>query len=281
MKKIFCLLACIDITIISNCQNKDYYIPLEITYYRVHKYRIPIAKNGTKYELKDTIYDDYWIHMLNYPSTNPRQSAALRQTNKPQYDGLSQKVLFTRKGCDSLINDYVGRASKIDNWSTFGNGAYKENKKNPNNDTYWRCVCIPANELVDIPHRQKIDMGDVYKYFKPKEFCAKFGRYGIDSLNLEEAPYYTIFPMDINPSFRCSKATTPIEKAICRNKQLAELDRELLQVYKLAFKNKGETIKTDQKQWLNEMESICKGKSNDEITTILISNYKTRIDQLR
>jgi len=253
-------------------ESKDeYFIPIELHYFPGYKYRIPF---------EDKFDNDTWVRMLNYPYTHLKTVNELKARNIVLYDYLSQKVLFSRKSCDSLVRDYITRMQKIDNRSFYGKeGGYKTNPINKD-DLYLRCVCIPAIELVGIRHDQKIKMGHVFKYFDPEPFCSKFKRYKLDSLDLAEAPYYTIFPLDIDPSFACKMARTPIEKAICRSRELAKYDKELSVIFNLAIKKKGEIVKTNQKEWLQKRDELCRDKNNEEITKILIELYDRRIKEL-
>lgn len=267
--------------IIAQNQTK-YYIPIKLVYDYMGKakgWKIPTP--GLKDPLKDSIYDDIYIQIITYPIAHPRKSDDLRFKNKTLYDKLSQKVLFTRKGCDSVVQNYS--SAQDSEWcNIFGKEKnmlrYKE--KNPNNDRYERCVCLAADALAELPHRQKVVMGRLRKYFVPKLFLEKFRHYRFDTLNLEEAPYSIIFPMDINPSFRCDKATTPIEKAICRSKELAELDMKLFKAYHSAIKNKGESIRDAQKKWVIDRDKAYEGKNNEETTAILIKKYRDRLQDL-
>ena len=257
-----------------NAQNKDieYFIPIKLSYFQSYKYRIP-------WEI--TLDNDTWVEMLNYPSANLHNADSLRRANPKLYERLAQKVLFPRKSCDSLVNKYVSFLTRGK-----GKNARKKHAEgtfhSKSGDTLFRrCVCIPATELINIPKNQKISMGHPKKYFEPKEFIAKFKRYNLDSLDRAEFPYFTIFPMDINPSFRCDRAVTPIEKAICRNKELADLDRSLLKSYKESLKTKGDEVKSKQKEWLVERDRVCEGKNNEEITQKLIELYADRIKDLQ
>lgn len=62
---------------------------------------------------------------------------------------------------------------------------------------------------------------------------------------------------------------------------MAELDKELLQTYKLALKTKGESIKINQKEWIIARDLACEGKNNEEITQILLEKYRTRVQELK
>jgi uncharacterized protein YecT (DUF1311 family) len=218
--------------------------------------------------------------MLNYPLTNPKEASKLYSANKEDYNKQAQRVLFTHKQCDSLITSYTFRLStKITNNQQYGPGAYVAQQKNGEH-LYFRCVCIPANELINIPHHEIIRLGDPLKFFSPKEFVSKFKKYKLDSLDLNEATYYTIFPMDINPSFDCSKAITHVEKAICRSNELARLDSELFQLYKSKITTNGSKVRETQRRWLLERDQKCLGRNNKEITSILVKLYQLRIREL-
>lgn len=57
------------------------------------------------------------------------------------------------------------------------------------------------------------------------------------------------------PSFNCSKATTPIEQAICNTDTLSEYDNLMGQLYQ-QLKSNAEA-KTSQKQWLKTRNQRC------------------------
>lgn len=203
-KHILAYLYCTNIISFGQEKKVEYFIPIEIWYNSSYTWRIP---------WEEPLDNQNWVKMLNYPFTHLNTVDKLMQEDKKKYDLIAQKVLFLRKSCDSLVRDYVNRSSKIDDWKKNGKeGMYMDPRRSGKND-YWRCVCIPATELINIPHKQKIKVGHVYKYFEPKEFCAKFKRWKLDSLDLAEATYFSIFPLDITPSFSCNNAFTHIEKA--------------------------------------------------------------------
>ncbi|MDR0762218.1 MAG: lysozyme inhibitor LprI family protein [Campylobacteraceae bacterium] len=61
-------------------------------------------------------------------------------------------------------------------------------------------------------------------------------------------------------SFDCKKAKTDIEKLICSDKELSQLDDELNEAYKkaLARSNNKEALKKSQIEWLNRIDKDCK-----------------------
>ena len=77
------------------------------------------------------------------------------------------------------------------------------------------------------------------------------------------------------PSFDCKKASTKIEKAICGNDRLSELDYSLSRVYKKAREN-NVGVKSDQRKWLAKRNK-CQGQ---EIASCLEMLYLQRINVL-
>jgi len=73
-------------------------------------------------------------------------------------------------------------------------------------------------------------------------------------------------------SFDCNKASTSIEKLICADSRLGELDSRLAAVYKKAVsENPG--LRDSQRQWITQRNSCGD-------TTCLADAYKKRIDEL-
>lgn len=64
-------------------------------------------------------------------------------------------------------------------------------------------------------------------------------------------------------SFDCNKATTLVEKAICSEAQLSELDERLTQFYKqgLANADDADVLKFEQKLWLKNVRNKCHGSA--------------------
>jgi len=247
------------------------YVPIKITYYPGVLYKIPL----------DEDYKDIWVRILTFHLAYPRAALDLQSKNEEEYKRLNSRLLYTRSECDTFVRNYVKNyTTHMEDYYQYGEGAYYIQKRSGDRN-YFRCVCLPARELMDLGHGNASVVGIPIIYIEPKDFVKKFKRFKLDSLDLAEAPYYTIFPMDINPSFDCSMAITPVEKAICRNVELANLDKELNNLYKEAQRIKGEGIKTEQKQWLMDREKQCEGKNNEQITEILKTMYKARIEELK
>lgn len=77
-------------------------------------------------------------------------------------------------------------------------------------------------------------------------------------------------------SFDCAKASTTIEKTICSDERLSELDAQLGQSYKKSFSDqeKAEAVKTAQRIWI----AVVRNKCQD--TTCLKRAYAERIKDL-
>lgn len=255
-----------------NGQNRNLFVPLELSYFPGYEYRIP---------WEEELGSDTWIRILTYSLTNPKDSKSLFYSNKIEYTKRINKMLYTRNECDSLIVDYLSRLTSMFSYiKKYGEGAFYEQQRSGAR-LYRRCVCIPASEIKDLPHGDTEVVGIPIKYINPEAFVNKFKRYRLDSLDLIEAPYFSIFPLDINPSFDCSKAFTLIEKAICRNKELAILDKELSQAYKEALIQKGVVVKSQQNLWIQKRDKTCENINDyEKIISILGSLYKERIKEL-
>ena len=63
-------------------------------------------------------------------------------------------------------------------------------------------------------------------------------------------------------SFACDKAQTRIEKAICADKEVSDLDEYLGRYYagaRSVLGRAGECMRADQQQWLREVRNVCTG----------------------
>lgn len=84
-------------------------------------------------------------------------------------------------------------------------------------------------------------------------------------------------------SFDCSTATAPVEKLICRDAQLARMDRELNRLYRLALTDersvpRPEKVTTDQQIW-TLLRNQCFTEAEPRACTV--SRYAERAYQLR
>ncbi|WMP16418.1 lysozyme inhibitor LprI family protein [Thiothrix lacustris] len=82
--------------------------------------------------------------------------------------------------------------------------------------------------------------------------------------------------ISIEPSFECDKASTFIEKTICSNQNLADIDNAMANLYKNALSGavNPEKIKKDQRAWLKNNRNKCSD------TECLEREYSNRIEAL-
>ena len=88
----------------------------------------------------------------------------------------------------------------------------------------------------------------------------------------------------VGPSFDCAKASNAIERAICKDPELAKADRELAAAYaRLGSKLSGSAkdhLAKDQVRWIGERNQGC-GRDKDGIEDCLKQRYTTRLDNLK
>lgn len=77
------------------------------------------------------------------------------------------------------------------------------------------------------------------------------------------------------PAFDCNKASTVVEKAICNNPQLSQLDLTLSGLYKAAI-TKDSGIKAEQRKWLKQRNKC----NENQLEACLEKSYAKRIKQL-
>ncbi|HEX5000007.1 MAG TPA: MliC family protein [Terriglobia bacterium] len=87
------------------------------------------------------------------------------------------------------------------------------------------------------------------------------------------------------PSFDCAKATSPAEKLVCGNTELAELDRKLAAVYARAMSPESpwppeerDVQRGAQRTWMAERDACSKGK---DISHCVRSSYQRRLTVLQ
>lgn len=83
---------------------------------------------------------------------------------------------------------------------------------------------------------------------------------------------------NIDPSFDCRKAITPVERAICGDPALAAIDRELGRAFsdRLAVSgDQRQAVLTEQREWLRERDQNCQDQvscltnwTNDRIAAL-------------
>lgn len=85
-----------------------------------------------------------------------------------------------------------------------------------------------------------------------------------------------------SPSFDCAKATHDVEKLICSDGELAELDHSLNSLYRrvLAHAEAAEQkmLKTEQRGWVKGRDDCWK---SSDMRGCVKSEYRSRIDELK
>ena len=82
------------------------------------------------------------------------------------------------------------------------------------------------------------------------------------------------------PSFDCDLSETNVEKAICTDQKLVELDSRLANSYKIVLSNSSDKnlIRREQYAWVENRNNIC--ENNQDIVNCLIDQYSIRLSQL-
>jgi uncharacterized protein len=93
-------------------------------------------------------------------------------------------------------------------------------------------------------------------------------------------------PERIRASFDCSKAATPIEKLICRDAELASIDREMATVYARVLQTLApgsrDSLRRDQLQWFTKYRAACNATLTEEERKACILRYlSSRAEELR
>lgn len=88
--------------------------------------------------------------------------------------------------------------------------------------------------------------------------------------------YFSLSSISYSASFDCNKASSVIEKVICTDKILGDLDDSLQQTYKKALENSqnANALKTSQLEWLKNVRNRCSDK--DCVTQV----YTSRLMEL-
>lgn len=85
-----------------------------------------------------------------------------------------------------------------------------------------------------------------------------------------------------NPSFDCAKASHEVEELICKDAELAGLDRSLANLYGIVMKN---TSANEQKMLKAEQRGWVKGRNDcwksDDQRGCVKREYETRISELK
>jgi uncharacterized protein len=89
----------------------------------------------------------------------------------------------------------------------------------------------------------------------------------------------------LTPSFNCAEGDSDVEAAICGDDRLAELDRELSRLYRLALQGpnitdaRAEGLRQSERDWLQERRECWKSRMGLE--TCVANAYAFRIHALR
>ncbi|WP_295437270.1 lysozyme inhibitor LprI family protein [uncultured Thiodictyon sp.] len=85
-----------------------------------------------------------------------------------------------------------------------------------------------------------------------------------------------------SPSFNCAKATHEAEKLICKDAELASLDRSLSQLYALVLKNtparEQRVLKAEQRGWVKGRDDCWK---SSDARGCIAGAYEDRIAELK
>jgi uncharacterized protein YecT (DUF1311 family) len=92
----------------------------------------------------------------------------------------------------------------------------------------------------------------------------------------------TMASVPVNPSFDCAKASHEVEELICKDAELADLDRSLADLYAVVLKNTPESeqkmLKAEQRGWVKGRNDCW--KSSDERGCVT-REYEARISDLK
>jgi uncharacterized protein len=84
-----------------------------------------------------------------------------------------------------------------------------------------------------------------------------------------------------SPSFNCAKASSDVEKLICKDAELAELDRSLASLYSTVLKHTPaswqNTLKAEQRGWVKGRDDCWK---DDDMRGCVATEYRSRINEL-
>ena len=87
------------------------------------------------------------------------------------------------------------------------------------------------------------------------------------------------------PSFDCAKASNAIDRAICKDKDLAEADREMVTLYSMLLGRLSgpakEALQKSQVQWIANRNRGCTSSDADLMTRCLTTRYENRIADLK
>lgn len=85
-----------------------------------------------------------------------------------------------------------------------------------------------------------------------------------------------------SPSFDCAKASGEVEQLICKDAELAKLDRSLAELYATLLKNSSasaqKSLKAEQRGWVKGRNDCWK---SDDVRGCVAGEYRMRISELK
>lgn len=85
-----------------------------------------------------------------------------------------------------------------------------------------------------------------------------------------------------SPSFDCAKASSDVEKLICKDAELAQLDNSLASLYSTVLKNtpaaEQKSLKAEQRGWVKGRDDCWK---SDDLRGCVAGEYRARIAELK
>lgn len=85
-----------------------------------------------------------------------------------------------------------------------------------------------------------------------------------------------------SPSFDCAKASSSVEKLVCNDAELANLDNSLSSLYHTLMKNTSaaeqKLLKAEQRGWVKGRDDCWK---SDDMRGCVLNEYQYRINQLK
>ncbi len=88
------------------------------------------------------------------------------------------------------------------------------------------------------------------------------------------------------PSFDCADARTRVERAICSEMALAQLDRRIAEAFNMRLRfeaqgNQPPTVRAQQRAWLIERDAACAASANTALVSCLAQQYASRLTALQ
>ena len=99
-----------------------------------------------------------------------------------------------------------------------------------------------------------------------------------DGVYTKETPGKQQKTSKTSPSFDCTKASNAVERAICADSVLADLDVQMATQYRQALNSAAnkEALKKEQRQWLQLMHTLC----SDAAQPCIQQHYRSRLSKL-